>query len=86
MYYIGGFFMANAAKTLKQVFQQQPTGLTLVELSKLTGLKANEISMGLCYLMRMRWLTRDQIKNENKMGRRNVYVYTFHPERLPKDA
>jgi predicted transcriptional regulator len=76
--------MAKAASTLKQVFQQQPTGLTLVELNKLTGLKPSEISMGLCYLIRMRWLSREQIKNENKRGRRSVYVYTFHPDRLPK--
>ena len=76
--------MAKAASTLKQVFQKQPTGLTLVELNKLTGLKPSEISMGLCYLIRMRWLSREQIKNENKRGRRSVYVYTFHPDRLPK--
>lgn len=84
---MGDFFMANAAKKVKSLLQANPVGLTLAEIkNQIPDLKANEISMALCYLMRMRWLSREPKKNEKVMGRRNIYTYTFHAERLPKDA
>ena len=77
--------MANAAKKVKSLLQANPVGLTLAEIkNQIPDLKANEISMALCYLMRMRWLSREPVKNAKTMGRKNVYTYTFHPERLTK--
>lgn len=77
--------MANAAKKVKSLLQANPVGLTLAEIkNQIPDLKANEISMALCYLMRMRWLTREPVKNAKTMGRKNVYTYTYHSERLTK--
>ena len=77
--------MANAAKKVKSLLQANPVGLTLAEIkNQIPDLKANEISMALCYLMRMRWLTREPVRNAKTMGRKNVYTYTFHSERLTK--
>lgn len=82
---MGDFFMANAAKKVKSLLQSNPVGLTLSEIkNQIPDLKANEISMALCYLMRMRWLTRQPVKNTKTMGRKNVYTYTYHSERLTK--
>jgi hypothetical protein len=49
-------------------------------------LKSSQISMSLCYLMRSRWVTRDQVESGLKRGHKMMYRYTYHQERLPKDA
>lgn len=84
---MGDFFMANAAKKVKSLLQSNPVGLTLSSIKEqLPDLKAPEISMALCYLMRMGWLSRDSIKNTHTKGRKNVYTYTYHVQRLSKNA
>jgi len=50
----------------------------------LPELKASQISMALCYFMRQRYMTREQIKNEQSRGRKNVWLYHYHAEKLPK--
>lgn len=60
--------------------------MTLKEINQfLPELLPNEISMALCYLRRQRYLTREQIPSQDKMGRKKVYIYTYHSTRLPKE-
>jgi hypothetical protein len=47
-------------------------------------LKSSQISMSLCYLMRARWLTREQTESGIKRGHQMIWRYTYHQERLPK--
>lgn len=78
--------MPNASNKLREVFISNKKPLTSNEIKKLcVDLKPNEISMGLCYLQKARYLTRELIPNPTKMARKNVWIYTYHPQRLPKE-
>jgi hypothetical protein len=46
-------------------------------------LKPSQISMTLCYFMRQRYMTREQIANEQSVGRKKVWLYTFYQIKLP---
>lgn len=77
--------MSNSQKAASRVraqFVEKNRPLTLGEIRADTGLEAPAISMALCYLMRQRYLTREQTSNKSVMGRKNVWEYTYHPERL----
>lgn len=79
--------MANAASKIKQIFQSANGPLTLTDIRQaLPELKSSQISMALCYFMRQRYMTREQIKNEQSRGRKNVWLYTYYTEKLPKPA
>lgn len=76
--------MANASSKVRAIFIDADTTLTLAEIKeKATDLKSSEISMALSYLMRQRYLTRDTVPNKSNRGRKNVYVYQYHEQRLP---
>ena len=78
--------MPNASNKLKEVFIANPKPLTSNEISKLCpDLKTSEISMGLNYLKRARYVSRERIDNPTKMARKTVWQYIYHPERLPKE-
>lgn len=78
--------MANASSKVRKVFADLCVPLTLSKIkAHAPDLKASEISMALRYLQRQRFLTREQTENENNMGRKKVWVYQYHPERLPKE-
>ena len=50
--------MANARVKVRQVFQDISPVLTLSQIREhLPELKSSEVSMALCYLMRMRYLS-----------------------------
>lgn len=75
--------MANATVKVKEVFKAAQCPLTLVDIkTALPELKASEISMSLCYFMKGRYLSREQIANPNTVGRKKVWLYHFHPTRL----
>lgn len=77
-------YMANAAKKVRDVFKDAQTALTLANIKEaLPELKANEISMALCYFLKQRYLTRVQVENASVRGRKKVWIYTFHEVRLP---
>lgn len=79
--------MPNATNKLRDLFLSNPSKtFTSHELKKMQpDLKPSEISMALSYLKQTRYLTREQIPNPTKMGRHNVWLYTYHPQRLPKE-
>jgi hypothetical protein len=77
--------MANAATKIRNVFTSAETPLTLTDVRHaLPELKSSQISMGLCYFMRQRYMTREPIKNEQSRGRKTVWLYTYHLTKLPK--
>lgn len=79
---------ANSASKLRKLFTDKSSqSMTLKEINQfLPELLPNEISMALCYLRRQRYLTREQIDSNDKMGRKKVYIYTYHSTRLPKET
>ena len=74
---------AHSAKKVRQSFILHQKPLTLAEI-KLhhPELQSSEISMALSYLMRQRYLTREQIPNTNPKGRKLVFVYTYHTRKI----
>ena len=70
---------------VKQSFMNMGLPMTITDLRKLhPDLKASQLSMILCYLMRARWVTRTQVPTTFKRGHQLIYSYTYHQERLPK--
>jgi hypothetical protein len=58
--------------------------MTLTDLRNARpDLKPSQISMALCYFMRQRYMTREQIANEQSVGRKKVWLYTFYQIKLP---
>lgn len=79
--------MAKAALTVKQVLQEHSGQITLAQImSKAPQLKASEVSMALCYLMKMRYITRELTENKTPKSRKQVWLYTYHANRLPKET
>ena len=78
--------MPNASNKLRETFTANPAPMTLAQIKKLRpDLKTNEISMALSYLKSARYLTRELIPNPTKLARKSVWIYTYHPQRLPKE-
>ena len=77
--------MANAAKKIRQTFIDRQSSLTLKDIRfENAELKPNEISMALCYFMKNRHLSRTLVESQSK-GRKQVWLYTYHEQKLPKD-
>ena len=75
--------MPNATAHVKEVFKTAQCALTLSDIKEaLPELKASEISMALCYFRKGKYLSREQIENQNKLGRKKVWLYHFHSTRL----
>ena len=78
--------MPNASTTVRTMFEAQDKPLTMPEILPLVpSLKKNEVSMALCYLMKMRYLSRERVPRMGTKGRKEVWQYFYHPERLPKE-
>lgn len=74
--------MANASNKVRDTFLSENRPLTLTQIKQMQpSLQGNEISMALCYLYRQRWVSRERIKNPQE-GRKTVWLYRFHSERL----
>lgn len=79
--------MAGAVTTLRELFRKNPESLTLSEISALTqDLQPNEIQMGLLYLIRQRYATRELVINPKPIGREKVWRYTYFDKKQPKEA
>jgi hypothetical protein len=77
--------MANAANKVRQTFLDKGVSQTLQNIRIVNpDLKPNEISMALCYLRKARHLSRELVESESK-GRKQVWLYTYHHQKLPKD-
>ena len=72
----------GAAKTVRSLFIEMGMPLTLSDITAKTRLKPSEISMALCYLRRNRYLTRELISNPTQKGRKNVWSYEYHTDRV----
>jgi predicted transcriptional regulator len=71
----------GAAKIVRNVFISAKAPLTLSDIASKTELKSPEISMALCYLMKNRYLTREQVANDSGKGRKNVWQYKYLADR-----
>jgi hypothetical protein len=79
--------MPNASSKVRTIFKSYNPVLTLTQiLEQAPDLKGSEVSMALNYLMRQRYLTRKLIPNAVNVGRKQVWEYTYHTKRLPKEA
>ena len=78
--------MPNASSKVRSLFKSHNPVLTLSQiLEQAPDLKGSEVSMALCYLMRQRYVTRKQVPNTASVGRKQVWEYTYHTKRLPKE-
>jgi hypothetical protein len=69
------------------MFEAQDKPLTMPDILPLVpSLKKNEVSMALCYLLKMGYLSRERVGRTGTRGRKEVWQYTFHSARLPKEA
>lgn len=76
--------MSNAVSKIRAIFSDHEGQMTLSDIRlALPELKASQISMALCYFMRQRYVTREEITNLQSSGRKKVWLYTFHKVRLP---
>lgn len=79
----GGFFMSNAVVKIRAVFEAQKKPLTLREITaQAVDLLPNEASMGLCYLMRQRYVKREPTDNTTPKSRKQVWLYTYSPTKM----
>jgi len=77
--------MANAATKVRDIFQLTQRPMTLTEIRQAQpDLKASQISMALCYLMKQRYMTREQVQNDQSRGRKQVWKYTYSDTKLPR--
>lgn len=78
---------ANAASKVRALFIALKKPLTLPEINQHhKELKPTEISMALSYLRTNRYLTREQVPNTSAKGRKQIYLYTYHDTKLPKEV
>ena len=78
--------MGNAASKIRVLLRERQGEITLAQIEKMTDLKANEISMALCYLLKQRYVTRIKVKSDAIRGRKEVWSYTYHRIRMSVPA
>lgn len=71
----------NAVAKVRKAFAQSSNPLTLLQIQTETNLKASEVSMALCYLRNYRFVTRELISNPVGKGRKEVWQYTYFPQK-----
>ena len=67
----------NAVKRVRQAFEKAGIPQTLKKIQIETGLEAPEVSMALCYLLKSRFVTRQEIPNPEGKGRASVWMYSY---------
>lgn len=72
----------GAAALTRQTFVNAKSKLMLSDIQKETGLKRSEVSMALSYLMKNRYLTRELAPATSIFGRKQVWLYEYHPDRV----
>lgn len=73
----------GSATKVRTLFINSDKPLTISDIRvSYPELKPNEISMALCYLLKQKYLTRETTENKVKGGRKNVFLYTYHANRL----
>ena len=77
--------MSNPVQKIRHLFTDNPVPMTLRQMQDLVGLKASQISMVCCYLLRQRYMTRELVESTNEKGRKKVWLYQYSSTRLPKE-
>lgn len=73
---------SQAVTKIRNLFRERARPLSITEIREaLPDLKANQISMTLCYFMRQRYVQREQIDNPRPKERKKVWVYTYSDKR-----
>lgn len=73
---------SNALIKVRAVFLKEDMPFTLSAIAQKTGLKSPEVSMALCHLRKQRYVTRTLIANHSGKGRKSVWAYYYHPNRI----
>lgn len=83
-----GFFMSEvkqrsqAVTKIRDLFRERGEPLSITAIREaLPDLKASQISMTLCYLMRQKYVVREQVDNPRPKERKKVWVYTYSDKR-----
>jgi len=73
---------SESVAKIRAVFRSEQRPLTLRDIRlAVPDLQAHQISSVLCYLLRQRYVTREQIKNEALKERKKVWSYTYSDDR-----
>jgi hypothetical protein len=76
--------MTQAASKLRTLLKTKTEPVTLTAIKEVyPELKASQISMALCYLMKNRYVTRQKVPSNLARGRKEIWSYTYHSEKLP---
>lgn len=82
---VRAFFMSNPVQKIRHLFTDNPVPMTLKQIQEAVDLKASQISMVCCYLMRQRYMTRELVDSTNAKGRKKVWLYQYYSSRQPKE-
>lgn len=78
--------MSKAVTKIQTLFKNSSIPFTLKAIKEaFPELKSNEISMALCYLKKQRWVSRQAVPSNTVKGRKQVWSYTYHSERVPQE-
>lgn len=73
---------SQAVTKIRDLFREQAKPLSITDIRlALPDLKASQISMTLCYLMRQKYVVREQADNPRPKERKKVWVYTYSDKR-----
>lgn len=73
----------NAVTKIRALFREKQTPLTITNIREaLPELKPSQISMTLCYLLRGKYVVREQIDNPRPKERHKVWQYTYSDQRF----
>ena len=73
---------SNALVKVRALFLAEQGALTLSIISQKTGLKPSAVSMALRHLLKQRYVTRGAIPNHTFKGRKEVWLYQYHPNKV----
>jgi predicted transcriptional regulator len=77
--------MTQAASKLRTLLKTTTEPVTLSQIKEVyPDLKASQISMALCYLRKQRYVSRQKVASNLVRGRKEIWSYTYHAEKLPK--
>ena len=77
--------VSQAVTKVRNALMSSEVPLTITDLrGQFVDLKASQLSMSLCYLIRAGWVTRSKVPSNLKRGHKEIWSYTYLTERLPK--
>jgi len=73
---------SNALVKVRALFVSEKNALTLSFIAQKTGLKPSSVSMALLHLLKQRYVTRQLIPNYTFKGRKEVWLYQYHSNKV----